>query len=264
MTSTTFIGAGNIAQALMGGYLASDPAAKIIASDPFPAQLEKLPSVIQRCDNNHDAVEASDVVVLCVKPNMMQQICEELGSSIASKLTISVAAGTTAGAISSWIGEKSAIIRCMPNTPALVNQGMTGLYANEHATEEQKHKAADILGSVGRIQWFETESELDAVTAVSGSGPAYFFLVMEAMQKAAIGLGLDATTSRDLVLQTALGAAQMAQESELSTEQLRINVTSPGGTTEAALNELLKGGLEQNFEKAIEAAFKRSVELSQP
>jgi pyrroline-5-carboxylate reductase len=139
---------------------------------------------------------------------------------------------------------------------------MTGLYANEHVTEAQKQKAANILGSVGRIQWFETESELDAVTAVSGSGPAYFFLVMEAMQKAAIGLGLDPTISRDLVLQTALGAAQMAQQSELSTEQLRINVTSPGGTTEAALNELVKGGLAQNFEKAIEAAFKRSVDLS--
>jgi pyrroline-5-carboxylate reductase len=262
MTSTTFIGAGNIAQALMGGYLASDSEAKITASDPYAAQLEKLPSAIQRCENNHDAVESADVVVLCVKPNMMEQICKDLGSALTSKLTISVAAGITASAMSSWLGAESAIIRCMPNTPALVNQGMTGLYANEHVTEAQKQKAANILGSVGRIQWFETESELDAVTAVSGSGPAYFFLVMEAMQKAAIGLGLDPTISRDLVLQTALGAAQMAQQSELSTEQLRINVTSPGGTTEAALNELVKGGLAQNFEKAIEAAFKRSVDLS--
>lgn len=262
MTSTTFIGAGNIAQALMGGYLASNPTATIIASDPYPAQLEKLPQAIQRCESNHDAVKDADVVVLCVKPNMMAQICTELGSAITSKLTISVAAGTTAAAISSWIGEESAIVRCMPNTPALVNEGMTGLYANKHVTGEQRETAADILGCVGRIQWFESEAELDAVTAVSGSGPAYFFLVMEAMQKAAIGIGLDPQTSRDLVLQTALGAARMAQESELSAEQLRINVTSPGGTTEAALNALIKGDLAQNFDTAINAAFQRSIELS--
>ena len=266
MTTTTFIGAGKIAQAIMGGYLASqantEPRDKLIASDPMLGQLAQLPSEIIRSQNNIDAIRDANIVVLCVKPNMMQRICEPLNGQTQAKLFISVAAGITIDSLSSWLGQSTSIIRCMPNTPALVQQGMTGLCANQNVTNSQRDAANRILQSVGLCEWFEDESALDAVTAVSGSGPAYYFLVMEAMQKAAISLGLTPEVSRKLVLQTALGAAQMASTSELDAEQLRINVTSPGGTTEAALSSLQGAGIEKTFAEAISLAYERSKALS--
>ena len=262
MTTTAFIGAGNIAQALISGYLKTGRAKNIIAADPLPAQLAKLPKGIVRMQSNSEAIRDADVIVLCLKPNMMADICRELGEQSKGKLIISVAAGITVTSLSTWFGGQSAIIRCMPNTPALVQRGMTGLYANNNVTTEQRGVAESILGSVGLYHWFEAESALDAVTAISGSGPAYFFLVMEAMQRAGLAIGLSEAISKQLVLQTALGAAEMALNSDLSTEQLRLNVTSPGGTTEAAIRELIDGGLNETFIAAIKAAFQRSKELS--
>jgi len=262
MTSTTFVGAGNIARALMCGYLKSQAKVSITASDPNMEQLKKLPAEIRHSQDNNQAIVDADAVVLCLKPNLMAKICQEFSVPTENKLFISVAAGITVSSLSQWLGQNTAIIRCMPNTPALVQQGMTGLYANTLVSPAQKLIAEEILGSVGQIHWFDDESELDAVTAVSGSGPAYYFLVMEAMQKAAESLGLSPAVARQLVLQTALGAAQMAQQSEFDPEQLRLNVTSPGGTTEAAINNMQNAGLTEIFRSAIEAAHNRSKALS--
>jgi pyrroline-5-carboxylate reductase len=246
MTTTTFIGAGHIAQALIGGYLATNPD-RLIASDPLLTQLEQLPEKVERSESNRDT---------------MAGICSELKDYSTGKLFISVAAGITTESMMSWLGEESAIIRCMPNTPALVGKGMTGLFANPKVSSNQRDIAEQILGSVGKFHWFDDENSLDVVTAISGSGPAYYFLVMETMQKAGIKLGLPPEVSRKLVLQTALGAAQMALESDLSTEQLRINVTSPGGTTQAALTKMIEADLSGTLIEAIDAAYERSKQLS--
>lgn len=262
MSTITFIGAGNIAQALMGGLQQGHPEATIIASDPSVEQLSKLSPEIRREQSNDIAVKNADIVVLCVKPNLVKTICENLRPLAQGRLFISVAAGITSASMSECLGDEIAIIRCMPNTPALVQAGMTGLFANKHVSPEQKEAAEKILGSVGQIQWFDRESELDVVTAISGSGPAYYFLFMEAMQKAGQTLGLSPEIARKLVIQTALGAAQMAQDSALETAQLRINVTSPGGTTEAALNSMEDAGIQKVIENGIKAAHERSISLS--
>jgi len=262
MSTITFIGAGNIAQALIGGIIQSHPNAHIIASDPSIEQLDKLPPEIRREGNNVLAVKDADIIVLCVKPNLVKTVCENLQPLAQGRLFISVAAGITSTSMSEWLGEGTAIIRCMPNTPALIQAGMTGLFANKHVSHEQKTKAEEILGSVGQVQCFDQESELDIVTAISGSGPAYYFLFMEAMQKAGESMGLSPEIAKKLVLQTALGAAQMAQDSSLDTSQLRINVTSPGGTTEAALNSMQDSGIQNIIGNAIKAAHARSISLS--
>ncbi|MFT7686311.1 MAG: pyrroline-5-carboxylate reductase [Candidatus Azotimanducaceae bacterium] len=262
MSKITFIGAGNIAQALMGGLLESHPNAKIVASDPNIEKIGGLPTQLTQTKNNEEAIEASDTIVLCVKPNLMKIVCQKITNDIKNKLFISVAAGITARSIASWLGDNTAIIRCMPNTPALVGAGMTGLYANKHVSDEQKNDAEKILSSVGEIHWFTKESELDIVTAISGSGPAYYFLFMEAMQNVGQKLGLSPEVSKKLVLQTALGAAQMAKQSTLDTEQLRINVTSPGGTTEAAIKFMQEHDVETIIEGSVRAAHSKSILLS--
>ncbi|MFT5929608.1 MAG: pyrroline-5-carboxylate reductase, partial [Candidatus Azotimanducaceae bacterium] len=175
MTTIAFIGAGNIAKALMGGYLAAGSAGKVWAADPFEAQLATVSAGIHTTTDNLQAVAEADLIVLCVKPNMMADICLPLAPLAAGKLFISVAAGITSTSLSGWLGSKTAIIRCMPNTPALIGEGMTGLFASQNVSDEQKNLAAHLLATVGKIAWFEDESALDAVTAVSGSGPAYFF-----------------------------------------------------------------------------------------
>ena len=262
MISTSFIGAGNISRAIIGGYGAACPKVRIIASDPSQSQLDRLPDGVQLTHDNQFAVAEADVIVLCIKPDKMAQVCKPLAVNLTGKLFISVAAGVRSASLASWLGLDTAIIRCMPNTPALVKQGMTGLFANSRVTEAQKAEAQNILGAIGQYQWFEHETALDAVTAISGSGPAYYFLVMEAMQAAAEALGLSSEISKKLVLQTALGAAQMALASGQSARQLRLDVTSPGGTTEAAIASLLASGLTENFQRAISAAFLRSQTLS--
>lgn len=259
-----FIGAGNIAQAIIGGLVNTgfEPAC-IVAADPSSEQLASLPEDVRRAPSNREAAAGADAIVLCVKPNLMAGVCTDIGDRITDQLVVSVAAGVTTGAIARYLGESRAIVRCMPNTPALVREGMTGLFANEHVTPDQRRIAEQVMGAVGRVHWFEDEGLLDAVTAVSGSGPAYFFLVMEAMQAAARKLGLDDEVARDLVLQTALGAARIAIEGDDDVATLRTRVTSPGGTTEAAIDSLLAAGLLDDFERAINAARDRSVALSQ-
>ncbi|MDG6773786.1 pyrroline-5-carboxylate reductase [Thiomicrorhabdus sp. ZW0627] len=262
-----FIGAGNMAKSLIGGLIASGyPKDKIIASDPTQAQRDHLTETfgITCYAENNDAIQKSDVVVLAVKPQILQSVCKSIQSSVqqANCLIISVAAGIRTADIDRWLGGNLAIVRTMPNTPALIQSGATGLFANTQVTDEQKNQAEHIMRAAGLTIWVPEESQLDAVTALSGSGPAYYFLFMEAMEQAAQKLGLDEKTAHLLTMQTALGAAKMVMESNDDCATLRKNVTSPNGTTEQAINTFENQGLRETVEKAMQAAKNRAEELA--
>lgn len=266
-TTVAFIGAGNMARSLIVGMLQDAGNLQLRVSDPDQNQLDVIRSYgsqIFTSTDNAATIQGADVVVLAVKPQMMRTVIEPL-QDLAQKqrpLFVSVAAGIREESLNAWLGGHLPIVRCMPNTPALVKAGATGLYANPQVSKEQRSLAESILRTVGITLWFEDEAKLDAVTAVSGSGPAYFFLVMEAMQAAAESLGLKSEDAQLLVVQTALGAARLALESDQKPAELRKQVTSKGGTTEAALNKLSAGGLVPLFAEALQAAAQRSKELA--
>ncbi|TXK96785.1 pyrroline-5-carboxylate reductase [Methylococcaceae bacterium CS5] len=262
-----FIGGGNMANSLISGLIASGHSAQQIwVADLDQEKLSSLATSmhINTSATNDALIAEVDVVVLAVKP---QAIAAVIKSSIgsfnkANVLLVSIAAGINQASLSKWLGADKAIVRCMPNTPALVQTGATGLHANKNVTEEQHDLAENIMRSVGISVWVENESELDAVTAVSGSGPAYFFLLMEAMEKSALELGLSRHTAQLLIEQTALGAARIALESTESPEELRHRVTSPGGTTEQAIITFERGGFTELVRNALQAANDRSISLS--
>lgn len=267
-TRIAFIGAGNMASALIGGLIADGTAKDlIIASDPNTDQRSHLHDSYGICtvDNNAEAISDADVVVLAVKPQLLQQVCNELSSHLKDKhcLIVSIAAGIRCSTMSKWLNSDLPIVRCMPNTPAMLQVGATGLYATDNVSNEQLDQAERILRAVGITLWVNEESDIDSVTAVSGSGPAYYFLMMEAMQAAAEKLGLPAETAKLLTLQTALGAARMALESQDDPATLRQKVTSPGGTTEQAILSFEENGLRDIFEQAMTAARDRSISLSE-
>ena len=263
-----FIGAGNMAQAILKGLLAAGyPQSKISASGRTQSKLDTLTAdtgIYTSTDNLALCFQA-DVIVLGVKPHMMGDLVQSIAPAVnASKqLIVSVAAGILANSIETWLGQKAPIVRCMPNTPSLVGQGAAGLFATGGVSDAQKQTASIIMQSVGLALWVETEADIDAVTAVSGSGPAYYFLMMEAMIAGAEELGLSNEIAKKLVLQTATGAAQMAQQSNQTPSQLREAVTSPKGTTEQALNTFNNGGFNQLCSQAMAAAHHRSKELAQ-
>ncbi|HEY8159674.1 MAG TPA: pyrroline-5-carboxylate reductase [Methylobacter sp.] len=262
-----FIGGGNMASSLISGLIASGHAPEQIwVSDINPDTLADLKKQlnINTTINNEDVINAADVVVLAVKPQTLSTVAQSIAALIQQKkpLVVSIAAGINQNSLSRWLGADTAIVRCMPNTPALVLTGATALHANNKVTAEQCDLAENILRAVGIALWVDDEAELDAVTAISGSGPAYFFLLMEAMEKAALELGLGRETSRLLVQQTALGAAKIALESAESPEQLRKRVTSPGGTTQRAIETFEQGGFTELVSKALHAARDRSIEMS--
>ena len=176
---------------------------------------------------------------------------------------ISIAAGIPISSLQHWLGEGTPIVRCMPNTPSLVQTGAAGLFANTHVSPEQQILAGEILDAVGISCWLDSEEDIDAVTAVSGSGPAYFFLIMEAMEQAGVELGLNQNVARKLTLQTALGAAKMAMESDVEPGELRKRVTSPGGTTQRAIEIFMDGDLAGLFNKAMKGAVERAQEMAQ-
>lgn len=262
-----FIGAGNMASSIIGGLVAKgySPAA-IVASDPSPDCLQRLQAQtgVNTLADNQRAIAQADVVVLAVKPQVMKAVLTDLADTAQQRkpLVISIAAGIEIDSINQWLKGDMPIVRCMPNTPALVQSGATALYANGRVTETQRQLADDILRAVGIALWVNDESTLDAVTAVSGSGPAYFFLLMEAMQNAGIQLGLSADAAKQLTLQTALGAAQMAIGSDVDAAELRRRVTSPNGTTERAIQVFEEGGFRQLCLRALSACRDRSVELA--
>lgn len=255
-----------MATSLIGGLIADgrDPAS-IYVTDPDFAKLETLAERyrVQTSSDNDEAVRLASTVVFAVKPQMMASVIESLAAAAQAHrpMFVSIAAGVREPDIRRWLGFDAAIVRSMPNTPALVGSGATALFANSHVTEEQRDLAESVLRAVGLTVWVDDEDLLDAVTALSGSGPAYFFLVMEAMERAAVALGLGKDDARMLTIQTAFGAAKMALESSDAPATLRARVTSPGGTTERALDALITGGIEHLIHEALEAAHHRSVEL---
>lgn len=263
-----FIGGGNMASSLVGGLISNGYAGNLITvAEPDAAKLQQLQQQygITTTTDNNQAIAEADIVVLAVKPQIMQNVCRAAAEAVQTKqaLIISIAAGIRSSDIDRWLGGNCAIVRCMPNTPALLQSGATGLFANDNVNEEQHRIADAILATAGINLWVDTESLLDAVTAVSGSGPAYFFLMMEAMQKAGEHLGLDPNTAKQLTLHTALGAARMAIESNDTPEVLRTKVTSKGGTTEAAINCFQQNGFEALVNKALSAACHRASELAE-
>lgn len=238
----------------------------ILAAD---VDQDKLDALAQECGivaaSPAQLLAQADVIVLAVKPQVMQVVCESLARASEGEskaLFVSVAAGISLASLQKWLGGSPAVVRCMPNTPALVGKGATGLFANAEVTAAQRETASQLLNAVGVSVWVGSEADLDTVTAVSGSGPAYFFLFMEAMQDAAQKMGMDTELAKLLVLQTAAGAAELAAQSEDSVAELRLKVTSPGGTTEQAILQFETGGLRDLVGKALMAARDKSVDLS--
>jgi pyrroline-5-carboxylate reductase len=265
MTNPTicFIGAGNMATSLIGGLVGNEfPPHNIIASDIDQARLDQLQRDfhIRTDEDNKRAAAQADIVILAVKPQVLQTVCAGIANIAGQPLFLSIAAGIREPDINQWLGGERAVVRCMPNTPALVSLGASALYANPAVSPEQKQQAQDILSGVGLALWVDEEDALDAVTAISGSGPAYFFLFIEALQNAGVALGLEAGTAAQLARQTALGAATMAMGKDVA--ELRQQVTSKGGTTEQAIQSFNENGLHQLVLDATRAAERRSRELA--
>ena len=262
--SIAFIGGGNMAQSLIGGLIQDGwPADNITVAEPDAEKLSALHAAfgVKTTTDNADAVASADCLVLAVKPQIMFPVIDALKDKPAPELVISIAAGIPTASLEQWYQTPLAAVRAMPNTPALLGAGATGLYANERVSDEQRSIAESILRAVGVIQWVTTELDIDRVTALSGSGPAYFFLMMEACMEAAEEMGLSTEAAALLTKQTALGAGKMAIESDISPAELRARVTSPGGTTEAALNSMQSNKFKSIVKEALNAAFERSQEL---
>ena len=262
-----FIGGGNMASSLIGGLVSNDfPADKITVSDLDADKLTYLKETfgINTTLDSKTLAAQADVLVLAVKPQHMQTLTESISEAVQKKkpVLVSIAAGIRVDALERWLGDGLAVVRCMPNTPALVKTGATGLYANAQVSDGQKDQVESLLRAVGVTVWVDTEQALDAVTALSGSGPAYFFLMMEALEAAAMDAGLDQKTAQLLTQETALGAAKMALASSESAAVLRERVTSPGGTTERALGVMNERDLKGIYHAAVLAARDRSIELS--
>lgn len=268
-----FIGGGNMARSLVGGLVADGYAPEAITvSEPDAqkrANLEERFAVHATAETVPE-VEAAAAVVVAVKPSVVRHVIEEIAEAVRARgaagdppLIISVAAGVRMRDLERWLGGKPTVVRTMPNTPSLVGSGATALAANARVTEEQRDLAESLMRAVGATCWLPDEEMLDAVTAISGSGPAYFFLLMEALEEAGVELGLDRQTARLLTLETATGAARMALESSEGPAQLRARVTSPGGTTERAMDVLEEGQVRELVRRAATAASQRAEELGQ-
>jgi pyrroline-5-carboxylate reductase len=263
-----FIGAGNMASSIIGGLIQQGYSAQALyACDPNTEALNHLQKRfnIHTSADNITVCQHCDVIVLAVKPQILKQVCQGLQTPLSQRngkppLVMSVAAGISSEQIQTWLEQQQpvAIIRCMPNTPALVQQGASGLYANEQASDAQKQIAQSLLEAVGYVTWLENEDLIDAVTAVSGSGPAYFFLLMEAMIDAGMKQGLNRESATQLTLQTALGAATLAMKGDITVEELRHRVTSRGGTTEQAILSYENAGLRTIVDDAMTACAERS------
>jgi pyrroline-5-carboxylate reductase len=261
-----FIGGGNMARSLIGGLLARGwSRERIIVADPVASQLETLERSfgVRTAADNASAARDADIIVLAVKPQEMRnavgQIMDTIGKT--KPLLISVAAGIRASDMQRWTGG-IAVVRCMPNRPALQGCGMTGLYAPAEVSVADRRLAEEILSAVGATLWLDRESHMDVVTAVSASGPAYFFLLIECLEQAGISLGLPAAVSRKLAIETAYGSGAMARDAAEPPATLREQVTSKGGTTAAALQVMEAHHVRETFLEAVAAAARRSAELA--
>ncbi|MCC6068910.1 pyrroline-5-carboxylate reductase [Ferrovum sp. PN-J185] len=260
-----FIGGGNMARALIGGLINHGQSVEdivVVEIDQGAAttlqqdySLTVIPSV------EHLSLEQVTTVVLAVKPQQLAEVARGITGLYPELRVVSIAAGITTKALSQWLGGHTNIVRAMPNTPALIQEGISGLYALPQVSEEDRLHAQSLLTAVGSVIWVDKEADLDAVTAVSGSGPAYFFWMMEEMEKIAVALGLSEDVAKKLVLQTALGSTQLAHRSQDNLSTLRQKVTSKGGTTEAALNVLQAEHAGELLKKALFAARDKAQEL---
>ena len=260
----TFIGGGNMAQALIGGLVAdgTEPT-ELRVVEPVAAQRELLRERfgVESSAQADVLVPGSEVLVLAVKPQQMREVCTGLAPILSGQLVVSIAAGIRAGDLSRWLGGHERIVRCMPNTPALIGAGLTGLCAMPGLSDTDRETADELLSAVGQTLWVDEEAMLDAVTAISGSGPAYVFYFMEAMHTAALGMGFDDEQARALTLATFTGAARLAADSPEPAAVLRERVTSKGGTTAAALAVMGERGVDRHIVEALAAARTRSEEL---
>ena len=265
--TVAFIGGGNMARSLIGGLVARGvPATSIRVAEPMAELRESLTRDfgIHTFTDNITAAANASTWVLAVKPQVMRAVCEALApfAQVTRPLIVSIAAGITAAQLERWLGGNLAVVRTMPNTPSLLGAGVTGLFANDRVTAGQRTQAADLLEAAGRNVWIDNEALMDAVTAVSGSGPAYVFLLAEAMQAAGEAEGLSSEAARTLVQHTLLGAARMLIENDEMPSELRRRVTSPGGTTQAAIERFEAGAFRELVADAIKAATDRGRELS--
>lgn len=265
----TFIGGGNMARAIYSGLVESGfPAENIGVVDPSEAaqSAARASGLIRIAESATDADLSADLIVLAVKPQITDIALSPLAHRVSSTATVlSIIAGINSASLANLLGlpNDDAVVRSMPNTPALVGEGMTGLFSNSDQRAHGRILAERVMSAVGQCVWVSNESDLDLVTAISGSGPAYFFLFMESLADAAVELGMSPQTAHQLSVQTALGAAKLAQTSDDGLAKLRENVTSPGGTTEQAIESFEASELRAIVMSATRAAKKRSIELSE-
>lgn len=262
-----FIGGGNMAQALVGGLLRAGHSADCLhVAEPAQSTRTKLNALhagVRVTAVNAEVASSATVLVLAVKPQVMPGVAAELSGirRPPGQLVVSIAAGISIAAFGRWLGADTPVVRVMPNQPALIGEGMAVLVAGPSVNEQQRAQAAYVAGAAGRTAWLADESLMDAVTAISGSGPAYFYLLIEMLEQGAVQLGLPGGMARTLARQTALGAARMAAEPDVDVTAMRASVTSPGGTTAAALAVLDQAGIRDIFQRALQAARDRSAEL---
>lgn len=262
----TFIGGGNMAAALVSGLVRQlGSGNNIHVVDRNPEALERLSREygVTTAAAIDEQVAASEVVVLAVKPQNMREVAAELAPHLTRQLVLSIAAGIRSSDLARWLGGYDAIVRTMPNTPALIGMGVTGLAAQAGVSAAQREQADAVMRAVGKTVWLNDESQIDPVTAVSGSGPAYVFFFLEAMQEAALAMGLNAEQGRELALATFTGAAQLAAQSDEPIEVLRQRVTSKGGTTYAAISSMEAAGVKGAIIAAMQAAAARGKELGE-
>lgn len=263
-----FIGGGNMTRAIAAGLVEGRyPAEDLLIAEPAIEQraalARDLPGVIIE-ESNQDVARRASTVVLAVKPQVMRQVCEEIAATVqkVQPLIVSVAAGIRSIDIDAWLGGGLAVVRVMPNQPALLRLGASGLFANERTTEEQKKRATGIMSAVGHVVSVDSDADIDSVTAISGTGPAYFYLLIDMMIKSAQNFGLDPQAARILTIETAKGAAAIADAEDETMQSLIDRVRSPGGTTTAAFESLEADHVRDIFARAFEAARDRAVGLA--
>lgn len=257
-----------MSSSIIGGLLESGWDRNTISvSDPSETQRQKLVERFGiRCfQDNAQCVEGAGVLMLATKPQVLREALGSIQNALSQNkpLLASIAAGINESSILTWAGLPLPVVRIMPNTPALVNRGVSALFANDQCTESQKHSVETIMKAVGETIWVDSESDIDTVTGISGSGPAYFFKLMEAMLEKAIENGIDEESAKTLVVETAAGAAKLAKQSVHNPKTLRQQVTSPGGTTQAAILSMESSGIDSTFSNGMDAAIKRSKQLSE-
>jgi pyrroline-5-carboxylate reductase len=265
-----FIGGGNMARAIGGGLLRGGMhATDLMIAEPLPAQCDRLREELYGAmvtEDNRTVAGAAETLLFAVKPQILKPVCEELASEVqkTKPLIMSIAAGPMIDDIDAWLGGGLSVVRVMPNQPALIDQGISALYANERTSDAQRDLAERIMTAVGHAVWLDAEAKMDAVTAVSGTGPSYFYLLIDVMIESAISFGIDAETARTLAVETARGATALAAAETESMASLIERVRSPGGTTTAAFEYLDEKDARGIFAAAIQQAEKRAAELARP